>query len=57
MATIEEAAAISGFMPLLPEKAPIRILAFQDKIVFDYGDTIIMETISRESLNLNPMLP
>lgn len=54
VATIEEAAAISGFMPLLPEKAPIRILAFQDKIVFDYGDTIIMETISKGEFELKP---
>ncbi len=45
VATIEEAAAISGFMPLLPEQAPIRIFAFQDRIVLDYEDTTILETI------------
>jgi len=44
VATIEEAAAISGFMPLLPQQAPIRILAFQDRIVLDYGDTTVVES-------------
>ena len=43
VATIEEAAAISGFMPLLPEQAPLRIIAFKDRIVLDYGDTTVME--------------
>ncbi|WP_051688051.1 LolA family protein [Desulfofalx alkaliphila] len=47
VATVEEAAAISGVTPLLPEKAPIRILAFQDRIIFDYGDTTITETMPK----------
>lgn len=45
VATIEEAVAISGLTPLFPEEAPSRIFAFPDKIVFDYGDTTIMETL------------
>jgi len=44
VASVEEAAAISGFMPLLPKQAPVRILAFQDRIVLDYGDTTIVES-------------
>jgi len=43
VATIEEAAAISGFVPLLPKQAPVRILAFKERIVLDYGDTTVME--------------
>ncbi|NLZ54049.1 MAG: hypothetical protein GX892_13070, partial [Thermoanaerobacteraceae bacterium] len=54
VATIEEAAAISGFMPLLPKEAPIRILAFQDRIVLDYGDTTIVETIPKGEFELKP---
>lgn len=45
VAGIEEAAAISGFTPLLPQEAPNRIIAFEDKIVLDYGDTTIVETV------------
>ncbi len=54
VATIEEAAAISGFLPLLPEQAPIRIFAFEDRIVLDYGDTTIMETIPKGDFELAP---
>jgi len=43
VATVEEAAAISGLAPLLPREAPQRILAFPDRIVMDYGDTTIVE--------------
>lgn len=42
--TVEEAAAISGLSPLLPQEAPERIFAFKDRIVLDYGDTTIVET-------------
>lgn len=45
--TVEEAVEISGFDPLLPQKAPFRILAFDRRIVFDYGDTTIVETVAR----------
>jgi outer membrane lipoprotein-sorting protein len=51
--TIEEAAAISGLTPLLPKQAPARILAFQDRIVLDYGDTTIMETFSEGDFELS----
>lgn len=44
VATIEEAAAISGLTPLLPEEVPNRIIAMQDRIILAYGDTTIMET-------------
>lgn len=52
VATIQEAAAISGIMPILPEQAPIRILAFLDKIVLDFGDTTIMETLPKGEFQL-----
>jgi len=51
-ATIEEAVLIAGFVPLLPETAPNRILAFSDKIILDYSDTIIMETPARGEFEL-----
>lgn len=47
VATVEEAAAISGLSPLLPQKAPIGIFAFADKIVLDYGDTTITEYMAQ----------
>ncbi|MHB1420339.1 MAG: LolA family protein, partial [Bacillota bacterium] len=46
VATITEAAAISGLEPVLPKEAPVRILAFKDRIVLDYGDTIAVESIA-----------
>lgn len=49
VATVEEAAAISGVTPLLPEEAPDRIFAFRDRVIFDYGDTTIVEAISRKA--------
>jgi len=54
VATIEEATAISGFTPLLPKQAPIRILAFKDRIVLDYGDTTIMQSIPKGEFELAP---
>ncbi|NLY44126.1 MAG: hypothetical protein GX066_09230 [Clostridiaceae bacterium] len=44
VATIEEAAAISRFTPLLTQEPPARIFAFKDRIVLDYGDTTIVES-------------
>lgn len=49
VATVQEAAAISRLMPLLPQEAPDRIFAFQDRIVLDYGDTTIVETVVQGS--------
>jgi len=54
VATIEEAAAISGFMPLLPKQAPLRILAFEDRIVLDYGNTTIVESKATGEFKLEP---
>lgn len=48
-ATVEEASAISQLTPLLPDEAPIRILAFKQRLVLDYGDTTIIETPARKS--------
>ncbi|MGI5910974.1 MAG: LolA family protein [Syntrophomonadaceae bacterium] len=45
--TIEEAARISGFTPLLPQQAPDRIFAYKERIILDYADTIITETIAQ----------
>lgn len=47
VATIEEAAKICGFTPLLPQKTPERIFAFQDRIVLDYADTIVVERLAQ----------
>lgn len=52
VATVEEAVAISGLTPLLPKQAPSRIFAFPDKIVLDYGDTTIMETLPQGDFKL-----
>lgn len=49
VASIEEAAAISRLIPLLPHEAPNRIFAFKDRIVLDYGDTTIMENAAQGS--------
>lgn len=49
VATAEEAAAISQLTPLLPQEAPVRIFAFRDRIVLDYGDTTIVETAAKGS--------
>ncbi|HCF48759.1 MAG TPA: hypothetical protein DER60_00660 [Syntrophomonas sp.] len=47
VSTVEEAAEISGFIPLLPEESPSRILAFASRIVLDYGDTTIVEKVAQ----------
>jgi outer membrane lipoprotein-sorting protein len=44
VATAAEAAEISQFAPLLPKEPPVRIFAFQDSIVLDYGHTTVSET-------------
>jgi outer membrane lipoprotein-sorting protein len=44
VATIEEAVEISGLKPLLPQEAPERIFAFNNRIVLDYGETTVVET-------------
>ncbi len=49
VATVEEAVLISGFAPLLPDAAPKRVLAFQDRMVLDYGDTTITEVSAQGS--------
>lgn len=46
VATVQEAVEISRLTPLLPQEAPDRIFAFQDRIVLDYGDTTIVETVA-----------
>jgi outer membrane lipoprotein-sorting protein len=47
VASVEEAAAISRLTPLLPQEAPDRIFAYEDRVVLDYGDTTIVETTAR----------
>ena len=54
VATVEEAAAISGLAPLLPREAPQRLLAFQDRIVLDYGDTSIVQSPARGTFKPEP---
>jgi outer membrane lipoprotein-sorting protein len=49
-ATLEEAAAISGFIPLFPQENPSRIIAFNNRIVLDYGDTTIEQQPAKGSL-------
>jgi len=38
-----------GGTPLLPKEAPVRIFAFKDRVVLDYGDTTIVETAAKGS--------
>jgi len=52
--TVEEAAAISGLTPILPQKAPKRIFAFESKIVLDYEDTTITESLASGSFEPAP---
>jgi outer membrane lipoprotein-sorting protein len=54
VATMEEASAICRLRPLLPSQTPNRILAFKKRVVLDYGDTTIVETAARGSLELVP---
>lgn len=54
VATLKEAAAISGFSPLAPREAPGRILAFKDRVVLDYGETIIVETAAKGTFEPEP---
>lgn len=46
-ASLTEAAAISQLSPLCPREVPLRIVAFKERIVLDYGDTTIIETKAR----------
>ncbi len=50
VSTVEEAAKISRLKPLLPREAPTRIFAFKDRVVLDYGDNIITETLAQGTL-------
>ena len=43
-----EASVIAGFAPLVPSQPPVQILAHKDKVVFNYGDTTIVETPAAE---------
>jgi len=52
--TVEEASKISKFQPLLPDETPIRILAFEDRIVLEYGETTVMESIAAGALEPVP---
>lgn len=59
VATAQEAAVTSGLTPLFPQEAPNRIFASKGRIVLDYGETGIMETVatgSFESKFLNNFL-
>ncbi len=48
--TAEQASVISRFVPLLPQEAPKRIFAFHNRIVLDYGNTIIEQTPAKGAL-------
>lgn len=48
MNTISEASDISRVAPLVPQKSPLRIYAFEERIVLDYGDTTIIEIPAKE---------
>ncbi len=43
VASVPEAAAITGIEALMPSEAPARIVAFQDRVVLDYGETLVTE--------------
>lgn len=47
VATMEEAVAISKLTPLLPKEVPKNIIAFSDRIVLDYGNTVIIERAAK----------
>lgn len=44
VASVHEAAAVSGFVPAIPGQAPDRIFSYRQRIVLDYGDTVITES-------------
>jgi hypothetical protein len=54
VATVAEAAAISHITPVLPQDAPNRIFAFQDRVVLDYGDTTVVEAPAKGSFEQAP---
>lgn len=43
VASLEQAAAIAGFTPLVPQERPRHITAGPGRITLDYGDTIVTE--------------
>lgn len=52
--TVEEAAAISQLEPLLPEESPLRIFAYRDRIVLDYGHTTVVESKAQGNFVTEP---
>lgn len=41
--TPAEAAEAAGFMPILPAEPPTRMIAYQDRLVLEYGQTTVVE--------------
>jgi len=52
--TPAEAAAIAGFTPLMPDEPPSRILAARERVVLEYGETVIVEEPARGAFEPAP---
>ncbi|TGE38760.1 hypothetical protein E4K67_04570 [Desulfosporosinus fructosivorans] len=55
VATLTEAIAVSGFTPLQLSEKPQRIFASSNRIVFDFEDTIVIESKATAPFVLSPL--
>lgn len=55
VATVDEAIKLSGITPVQLGETPKKILANKNRIVFDYGDTVVTETKANTPFVLSPM--
>lgn len=55
VASLDEGKAISGLNPLELKKNPNKIYASENRLVLDYGDTILIQSKAQEPLVLDPL--
>lgn len=55
VATLEEAIKISGIQPVQLKETPAKILANKNRIVFDFGDTIVTESKASTPFVVTPL--
>jgi outer membrane lipoprotein-sorting protein len=53
VANAQQAAAVSGLTPLLPQQAPNRIFAYEGEVILDYGGIVFTETAAVGSTPLD----
>lgn len=55
VAGLDEALKVSGISPLQPTEAPKRFFASPNRIVFDFGDTVVIQEKATSSFILDPL--